>query len=122
MSSRASEPARRLSEPMAELFARRFRALADPTRLKLLAELQGREMTVQELTDALQTSQQNTSKHLGVLHQAGFVSRRKLGVYARYRVPEPSTFELLELMRAGLAREVAVAREALEDERAASAT
>jgi DNA-binding transcriptional ArsR family regulator len=114
MSSRADERVLRLSDPMAELFARRFRALAEPTRLKLLAELRDREMTVQELTDALRTSQQNTSKHLGVLHQAGFVSRRKLGVYARYRVPDPSTFELMELMRAGLAREVAVAREALD--------
>jgi DNA-binding transcriptional ArsR family regulator len=122
MSSPASERAPRLSDPMAELFARRFRALADPTRLKLLAELQGREMTVQGLTAALQTSQQNTSKHLAVLHQAGFVRRRKLGVYAHYRVPDRSTFELLELMRAGLAREVAVAREALDDERAASPT
>lgn len=53
----------------------------------------------------------------GVSHQAVFVSRRELGVDARYRVPEPSTFELLELMRAGLAREVAVAREALDEGR-----
>jgi DNA-binding transcriptional ArsR family regulator len=99
---------------LADLLSRRFRALADPTRLKLLAELQEQELTVQELTEALRTSQQNTSKHLAVLNQAGFVRRRKLGVYAHYSVSDPSTFDILALMQASLAGEMALARRALE--------
>ena len=83
-------------------------------RLRLLAALEERELTVQELTSALDTSQQNTSKHLAVLHQAGLVKRRKLGVYAHYSVADASVFQLLDLMRASLAGEMAVARDALD--------
>ena len=41
--------------------------LADPTRIKLLDRLRTGEATVQELTGAVGTTQQNVSKHLGVL-------------------------------------------------------
>ena len=102
-----------LSEALAELLAHRFRALAEPMRLRLLAALEERELTVQELTNALHSSQQNTSKHLAVLHQAGLVKRRKLGVYAHYSVADTSVFQLLDMMRACLAGEMAQARQAL---------
>jgi hypothetical protein len=54
------------------------------------------------------------AKHLAVLNQACFVKRRKLGVYARYSVSDPSTFDILALMQASLAGEMALARRALE--------
>ena len=49
---------------------RRFRVLADPTRIKLLDQLRRREASVQELTETIGSTQQNVSKHLGVLLQA----------------------------------------------------
>jgi DNA-binding transcriptional ArsR family regulator len=53
-----------------------FAALADPTRLSLLAALAGGEATVGELAKPFDLSQQAVSKHLKVLEGAGLVSRR----------------------------------------------
>ncbi|MFT4398412.1 ArsR/SmtB family transcription factor [Gordonia lacunae] len=53
-----------------------FAALADPTRLSLLAELARGEATVGELAEPFALSQQAISKHLKVLEEAGLVSRR----------------------------------------------
>ena len=61
-----------IHDPLADRMARRLRVIAEPTRMLLLHELRGRELSVQELTEALETSQQNASKHLSLLHEAGF--------------------------------------------------
>ena len=61
------------------LIARRFHLLAEPTRLRLLDRLRDGEATVQELADELGTSQQNVSKHLAMLADAGVLARRKDG-------------------------------------------
>ncbi len=66
-----------LTAGLAELIAQRFRVLAEPTRIRLLDHLREGESSVQGLTEALGTSQQNASKHLGVLAQAGIVGRRR---------------------------------------------
>ena len=60
-----------IPEPLAELIARRFRVIGEPMRIRLLDRLREGEATVQELTEALAASQQNVSKHLQVLLEAG---------------------------------------------------
>ena len=75
---------RPLPEPLIDLVAQRFRVLGEPMRIKILDRLRDGEATVGELRDALEASQQNVSKHLGILHAAGMVSRTKHG-------PRPST-------------------------------
>ena len=55
-----------------------FRALADPTRRRILERLQRGEATVQELADPLPISQPAVSKHLKVLEEAGLVERRNV--------------------------------------------
>jgi DNA-binding transcriptional ArsR family regulator len=87
---------RPLPPELAELIASRLRAIGDPTRLRLLDTLRDGERSVQELTDQLGTSQQNVSKHLGVLHGAGILSRRKVGTSVRYAVADPAVYELCE--------------------------
>lgn len=67
----------RFTDPMIELMSQRLRVVSDPTRIRIVDLLRDREATVQQLTDLLQSSQQNVSRHLGVLHQAGIVARRK---------------------------------------------
>ena len=62
---------RPLPDPLTELIAQRFRVLGEPMRIKLLDALRDGEATVGELVDRMGASQQNVSKHLGVLHQAG---------------------------------------------------
>lgn len=54
-----------------------FRALADPTRRRILKRLQRGDATVQELADPLPISQPAVSKHLKVLEEAGLVVRRE---------------------------------------------
>ena len=96
-----------LSEPLADLIAKRFRLLAEPTRIRLLDRLRAGETSVQDLTEALGTSQQNVSKHLAVLAEAGIVGRRKSGNHALYRIADESVFDLCEQVCGSIARQVA---------------
>ena len=95
-----------LPDDLAELIARRFRVLSDPTRIRLLDSLRDGGMTVAELQYATGASQQNVSKHLGVLLQAGLVARRREGNFARYEIADDSVFELCEQVCGGLRRQV----------------
>jgi DNA-binding transcriptional ArsR family regulator len=93
-----------LSDEVVELIARRFRVLAEPTRIKLLDHLRANEATVQELSDAVGSTQQNVSKHLGVLADAGIVARRRHGSSSSYRVVDESIFRLCEEVCGSVAR------------------
>ena len=79
-----------LPEPVVELVARRFRVIGEPMRIRILDRLRDGEATVAELTEALGASQQNVSKHLGVLHEAGILSRRKHGTSTLYAIADDS--------------------------------
>ena len=85
-----------LPEDLAELIARRFRVLAEPMRIRLLDQLRIGEASVGELAAALAASQQNVSKHLGVLADAGILGRRKAGNHVYYRIVDESVFALCE--------------------------
>ena len=85
-----------LPDELVELIAERFRALAEPTRMKLLDRLREGEATVLELTALVGTTQQNVSKHLGLLQHAGIVSRRKQGNFAYYRIADETVYALCE--------------------------
>ena len=85
-----------LPEDLAELIARRFRALGDPLRVRLLDQLRDGEQTVNALADRLDAGQQNVSKHLSVLADAAMVARRKEGTHAYYRIADEGVFSLCE--------------------------
>jgi DNA-binding transcriptional ArsR family regulator len=94
-----------LPEPIVELVARRFRVIGEPMRIRILDRLRDGEATVAELTEHLATSQQNVSKHLGVLHQAGILSRRKDGTSTLYAIADESVLALCEQVCGGLQRQ-----------------
>ena len=96
-----------LPDPLIELVAQRFRVLGEPMGIKLLDRLRDGDATVGELQDAIGASQQNVSKHLGVLHAAGMVGRTKDGNRAVYSISDPSVFELCEQVCGGVRRQVA---------------
>ena len=91
-----------LPEPLVELIAQRFRVIGEPMRIRLLDALRDGGMTVGELVEATGASQQNVSKHLAVLHQAGIVSRSKEGTKVRYGILDESVFVLCEHVCGGL--------------------
>ncbi|MGN6373178.1 MAG: ArsR/SmtB family transcription factor [Solirubrobacteraceae bacterium] len=95
-----------LSEPLIELIAQRFRVLGEPMRIKLLDRLREGEATVGELQRTLGASQQNVSKHLGILHAAGMVSRVKDGNHTRYAISDPAVFELCNQVCGGVRRQL----------------
>ena len=81
-----------LPEDLAELIARRFRALADPLRVRLLDLLRDGELSVNELAERLGAGQQNVSKHLAVLADAAMVARRQDGTRVYYRIADDGVF------------------------------
>ena len=85
-----------LPDDLAELIARRFRMLAEPTRIKLLDRLREGEASVNELSEGLGASQQNVSKHLTMLAEAGMLARRKDRNHVYYRIADEGVFALCD--------------------------
>jgi DNA-binding transcriptional ArsR family regulator len=85
-----------LPDDLVELIARRFRAIAEPMRIRLLDQLRDGEATAGERADAVGASQQNVSKHLAVLADAGIVGRRKEGNHVYYRIVDEGVLTLCE--------------------------
>jgi DNA-binding transcriptional ArsR family regulator len=96
-----------LSDKVVELIASRFRVIGEPTRIRLLERLREGEATVQELVESTGTGQQNVSKHLGVLLQAGMVGRRKDGLFVYYRIVDETVFDLCEHVCGSIERQLA---------------
>jgi ArsR family transcriptional regulator len=76
-----------------------FRALAHPTRIRLLEVLVRGGRTVQELQDALTLDQPTVSQQLAVLRNQGIVAAQKEGLSVRYTVRDPLVGELLDVAR-----------------------
>jgi DNA-binding transcriptional ArsR family regulator len=95
-----------LPAALIERIAERFRVLGEPMRIALLEALREGEATVTDLQEATGASQQNVSKHLGVLLRAGIVSRRRKANFAVYSITDPAVFSLCEEVCGGLRREL----------------
>jgi len=89
-----------------ELIAQRFRVLGEPMRIRLLDRLRDGAATVQELQEATGASQQNVSKHLGLLLREGIVSRSREGNFARYAIEDEAVFRLCEEVCGGLRKQL----------------
>ncbi|OIN95673.1 hypothetical protein AUJ66_08570 [Candidatus Desantisbacteria bacterium CG1_02_38_46] len=63
-----------------------FKALSDPIRLRMLKLLQGRELCVCKIMQALDISQTRASRNLGILKNAGFVVDRRQGLWVHYSI------------------------------------
>jgi ArsR family transcriptional regulator len=75
--------------------ADRFQALADPTRLRIVALLRLMELSVGELAQVLGQSQPRVSRHLKILADAGVLDRRKEGSWVFLTLPEADRVEPL---------------------------
>jgi ArsR family transcriptional regulator len=66
-----------------------FAALADPTRLRLLNLIAGREVCVCYLVEILRLAQPKISRHLAYLRKAGVVTARREGKWMHYSIRQP---------------------------------
>ncbi len=103
----------RLTPEKIELVAERFRALGEPARLHMMNALRAGEQTVGELVEATGFGTANVSKHLQLLHAAGFVTRRKEGLYVYYGLAGEDVFRLCDIMCGRLEAETEVRRKVL---------
>ena len=74
----------------------RFKAISDPTRLKILYLLQNGELCVCDIIMALEKPQSTISHHLNVLKNAGFIKGHKEGVWIHYKLVNPEIISLIE--------------------------
>jgi len=76
-----------------------FRALAHPIRIRILELLVRRDLSVQELQEALGVDQPVVSQQLAVLRATNIVLGKKEGVSVRYAVRDPLIASLLDVAR-----------------------
>ncbi len=84
-------------EPSDEFFERiaeRLKALADPTRLKILHAVEDRELRVSDILAVVGGSQANVSKHLSKMRASGVLGSRREGTSIFYRVIDPAAFTI----------------------------
>jgi ArsR family transcriptional regulator, arsenate/arsenite/antimonite-responsive transcriptional repressor len=90
-----------LDQEASETLARIFKALADPTRVRLLsliAAADTREACVCHLTDPIGLSQPTISHHLKQLVDAGLLTREQRGKWAYYRVVDETLTALSQAL------------------------
>jgi DNA-binding transcriptional ArsR family regulator len=100
-----------LPDDLAVLIARRFRAMSEPGRIKLLDRLRDGEATVNELAEATGASQQNVSKHLTLLAEAGILARRRDGNRVYYRIADEGVLALCDNVCGSIQRQLAALNE-----------
>jgi DNA-binding transcriptional ArsR family regulator len=106
----------RLPDEAIELIAARPRVIAEPMRIRLMGLLDQGDAGVQELAARLGTTPRNVSRHLGVLYQAGMVSRRRDGTRIRYSLVDWAGWWLLEQIGASVLSQLDELRGALSEQ------
>ncbi len=106
----------RLPNEIVDLLAERFRAIGEPIRIRILEELRESPRSVQELVEVVGSSQQNVSKHLGVLRGLGIVSRRRSGSYAVYTIQDESLLKVCDEVCGALRKQISNLNDILERE------
>jgi len=77
-----------------------FKALADPTRLRILGLLMGGEVCVCDIHGTLGIPQPKASRHLSYLKKSGLVSARKQGLWVHYQIAPVEDSVMRALMAA----------------------
>jgi ArsR family transcriptional regulator len=95
--ARGSSPAS--SQPISELKAELFKALAHPARIRVLEVLSEGEHSVGELQPLVGIESSHLSQQLAVLRRAGLVSARKEGSSVIYELKDPLVAELLAVAK-----------------------
>lgn len=82
------------SDELLHRIAEVLKAMADPTRLKILHSLNQHERCVSDILEVVGGSQANVSKHLSVLKRAGLVDSRRDGLNVFYHITDEGVFTI----------------------------
>jgi ArsR family transcriptional regulator len=82
-----------------EQAARAMKSIAHPLRLKILCLVADEEMSVQDIVEAVGTSQSNISQHLAILRDKGVLKARKDANRVFYRIGDARTLEMVGIVR-----------------------
>ena len=85
-----------MEEKVLELKAEILKALAQPTRLKILELLRNGEKCICEIIPAINGEQSNISRHISLMQKNNLVTTRKDGVRVMVKVSDPKVFEILD--------------------------
>ena len=96
-----------LEDRLFSLHAEVCKAMANPTRLKILSSLQQGEQSVQALAKRLKVRKANLSQHLAVLRQRGIVDTRRDGLNMYYRCANPKMLKACEILKEVLLEQLA---------------
>jgi len=76
-----------------------LKAMAHPLRLKILCLVGQHELMVQDIVEAVGTSQSNISQHLAVMRERGLITSRKDANKVFYRIDDPRILKMIAMMR-----------------------
>jgi len=76
-----------------------LKSISHPFRLQILCLLQGKEMTVGELSKAVKTTDANISQHLSILRHQGIIGTRKQANFIYNRITDDRVTRLIETMQ-----------------------
>ncbi len=85
-----------MEERVLELKAEILKALAQPTRLKILELLRNGERCICEIVPAINGEQSNISRHISLMQKSHLVTTRKDGVKVMVKVRDPKIFDILD--------------------------
>ncbi|HUN70400.1 MAG TPA: metalloregulator ArsR/SmtB family transcription factor [Burkholderiales bacterium] len=81
-------------DPVFDAVAAYFSILSEPTRLKIMHSVCNGEQTVSQIVAATGSTQTNVSRHLGLMHRHGVLTRRRDGNQVYYRIADETMVEL----------------------------
>ena len=85
-----------MEERVLELKADILKALAQPTRLKILELLRNGERCICEIVPAINGEQSNISRHISLMQKSHLVTTRKDGVKVMVKVKDPGIYSILD--------------------------
>jgi ArsR family transcriptional regulator len=89
-----------MEEQVVELKAAILKAMAQPTRLKILESLRSGEKCICEIVPTINGEQSNISRHISMMQKSHLVTTRKDGVKVMVNVKDPKVFEVLDKVSA----------------------
>ena len=95
-----------MEERVLELKAEILKALAQPTRLKILELLRNGERCICEIVPAINGEQSNISRHISLMQKSNLVTTRKDGVKVMVKVKDSKVFEILDSIGLLLRRQI----------------